>query len=224
MKLVTSSKGYKGIGMNGFIAHSFDKNAKRYSADLYREWAQRLAQQIPEDSDVLEIAPGPGYVAIELAKRTNCRITGLEISETFVSIARANAQQAGVEIDIRQGNASGMLFENEMFDFLLCTSSFKNFSEPVKALQEMYRVLKPRGKAWISDLKRDVSDETIRDFVANTMKVKGLAGIFMRHTFKRILRPRAYTGEQFREMVGQTLFSKTEIKSNAMDFEALLEK
>jgi ubiquinone/menaquinone biosynthesis C-methylase UbiE len=117
-----------------------------------------------------------------------------------------------------------MPFENEKFDFLICTSAFKNFSEPLKALNEMHRVLKRGGKAWISDLRRDVSNETIDNFVSDTMKIKGLAGIFMKYTFKQTLRPRALTGAQFKELVARTPFTKIEITENAMDLEVLLHK
>ena len=137
------SKGYKGAGMDGLIACQYDKIARRYMAELYRTWAQELSEGLAEDSRVLEIAPGPGYLAIELAKRRNVRITGLDVSENFVAIALGNAKRAGVDIDFQQGNASFMPFENEKFDLLMCTSSFKNFSEPLEALNEMYRVLKP---------------------------------------------------------------------------------
>lgn len=160
-----------------------------------------------EEDHVLEIAPGPGNLSIELAKLRNLKIIGLDISETFVAIARRNAHSAGVDVDFRQGNASALLFEKEKFNFLMCTSSFKNFSEPVKALNEMHRVLKPGGKAWISDLRRDVSDETIDSFVNDTMKVKGFGGAFMKYTFKHSLRPRALTAMQFNELVALTPFN-----------------
>lgn len=212
------------MGMDGFIARQYDKTARSSMAELYRTWAQRLSEGLAEGGSVLEIAPGPGYLAIELAKRRNLRITGLDISETFVTIARENAQSAGIDIDFQQGNASAMPFENEKFDFLMCTSSFKNFSEPVKALNEMYRVLKPGRKVWISDLRRDVSDETIDSFVHDTMKVKGLGGAFMKYTFKHTLRPRALTGAQFKELISKTPFTKVEITENAMDLEVLLDK
>ena len=48
-----------------------------------------------------------------------------------------------------------MPFEDNEFDFVLCRAAFKNFSEPVAALREMHRVLKPGGKALIIDLRRD---------------------------------------------------------------------
>jgi len=219
-----SSKGYKGMGMEGFIARQYDKSAQRDMADLYRTWATKLSGGLAEGDKVLEIAPGPGYLAIELAKRRNLKIIGLDISETFVAIARRNAQSAGVNIDFQHGNVSAMPFENEKFDFLMCTSSFKNFSEPIKALNEMYRVLKPGAKAWISDLRRDVSTETIDSFVNDTMKIRGLAGIFMKYTFKHTLRPRALTRAQFKELIAKTPFTKVEITENPMDLEVLLDR
>jgi ubiquinone/menaquinone biosynthesis C-methylase UbiE len=88
---------------------------------------------------VLEIAPGPGYFAIELAKLGDYRITGLDISKTFVKIAKRNAAQANVRMDFHQGNASGMSFKSDSFDFLLCRAAFKNFGAPLGALREMHR-------------------------------------------------------------------------------------
>lgn len=106
----------------------------------------------------------------------------------------------------------------------MCTSSFKNFSEPIKALGEMHRVLKLGGKAWISDLRHDVSDETIDRFVNDTMKVKGFGGAFMKYTFKHSLRPRALTAKQFKELIALTPFNNFEITENAIDLELLLHK
>lgn len=64
-----SSKGHKGIGMDGFIARQYDKTARRYMGDLYRTWAERISEGLAGNANVLEIAPGPGYLAIELARR-----------------------------------------------------------------------------------------------------------------------------------------------------------
>jgi ubiquinone/menaquinone biosynthesis C-methylase UbiE len=217
-------KGYKGMGMEGFIARQYDKSAKRDMAVLYRAWAKKLSQGLAEGASVLEIAPGPGYLSIELAKLLNLNLIGLDISETFVGIARRNAQIAEVDVDFQHGNASAMPFENEKFDFLMCTSSFKNFSEPVKALSEMHRVLQPGGKAWISDLRRDVTNETIDSFVHDTMKARGFGGAFMKYTFKHTLRPRALTAAQFKELIAQTPFTKFEITENSIDLEVLLHK
>ncbi len=80
------------------------------------------------------------------------------------------------------------------------------------------------GKAWIRDMRADVSDGTIREFVGGTMGAKGLPALFMRYTFERLLRPRAYTGGQFRQMAQGTAFLSVEVRDYPMDFEAILRK
>ncbi len=101
---------------------------------------------------VLDVAPGPGFLAIELARVGEFEITGVDISSDFVEIARRNAQEAGVHIDFREGNASYLPLADGSCDFVVCTAAFKNSREPLKALNEMHRVLKPAGSALIIDM------------------------------------------------------------------------
>src|SRR5579864_9095031 len=72
--------------------------------------SQAHRRGLPSGARVLEVAPGPGFFAIELAKLGKYTITGLDISRTFVEIATKNARQAGVTVDFQQGNAAAMPF------------------------------------------------------------------------------------------------------------------
>src|SRR5574341_776718 len=105
--MTTVSKGYKGIGMDGFIARWYARNTLNNLPD-YQKDARKLAATLREGAAVLDVAPGPGYLAIELAKLGRYDVTGLDISATFVKSARANAEAAGVGMDFRQGDASHM--------------------------------------------------------------------------------------------------------------------
>jgi len=80
-------KGYKGWGMEGFIAKWY---AKITLKDLkeFKTLAKRIAENLQDGSNVLELAPGPGYLAIELAKLGNYKIVGLDISKTFVEMRK----------------------------------------------------------------------------------------------------------------------------------------
>jgi ubiquinone/menaquinone biosynthesis C-methylase UbiE len=89
----------------------------------------------------------------------------LDISRTLVKIATENARNAGVKIDFRLGNASAVPFAGESFDFIYCSAAFKNFSEPVKALDEMHRVLRPAGAVVVVDLCKDASLDEIDTYV-----------------------------------------------------------
>ncbi|MGO8789579.1 MAG: class I SAM-dependent methyltransferase [Terriglobia bacterium] len=90
-----SVKAYKGIGMEGWIARWYAANTGKSMED-FRALARRVSSDLAPGSVVLELAPGPGYFAIELAKLSSCQITGLDISKTFLEIARQNAQEAKV--------------------------------------------------------------------------------------------------------------------------------
>lgn len=219
---MTETKAYKGMGMEGLVAKWYATTTGK-SMDDFRTLARKVADELEPESKVLEIAPGPGYFSIELAKRGGYRVTGLDISRTFVEIASRNAAEAKVNIDFRQGNASAMPFGDDTFDFALCRAAFKNFSEPVKAIQEMHRVLKPGGKAVILDLKRDASPREIDQYVDGA-DVGRLNRWIMKATFRGMLLKRAYTRPQFEEMIGRTRFTKVNIFDNGMGFEITLTK
>lgn len=143
--MAAAVKAYRGAGMEGMVAKWYASNTAKSMND-FRAEARRVAGLLPAGARVLEVAPGPGYFAIELARLGGYEITGLDISKTFVEIAQRNATQAGARVEFRGGSASDMPFEAGQFDFLFCRAAFKNFSEPVLALQEMHRVLKPGGR------------------------------------------------------------------------------
>jgi ubiquinone/menaquinone biosynthesis C-methylase UbiE len=217
-----TSKPYRGLGMEGFVAKWY-AGLTRKALDDFRTLARQVADQLPPDADVLEVAPGPGYFAIELAKLGGRRITGLDISQTFVEIARKNAVEADVEVDFRRGNAAGMPFTSDSFDFLLCRAAFKNFSEPLCALREMYRVLKPGGRAVIIDLRKDASNESVAQAV-DEMKLGAVNRILTKATFRHMLLKRAYTKPDFERMISQTGFAKAEIRESLTGLEILLSK
>jgi ubiquinone/menaquinone biosynthesis C-methylase UbiE len=219
---VSTAKPYKGWGMEGAVAKWYAALTKK-SLEDFKALARRTSEQIAPRSSVLEVAPGPGYFAIELAKLGDYQITGLDISETFVTIARENAAKAGVRVDFRRGNASLMPFGDETFDFLLCRAAFKNFSEPERALEEIHRVLKPGGQALIIDLRKDASEESIKQAV-NDMKLGTVNGIITKLTFRYMLLKRAYTKGEFEELISKTEFRTVGIRENLIGLEISLSK
>src|SRR5260370_12345623 len=111
MDQALSIKAYKGLGMEGFTAKWY-ASVTRKSLDDFKTLARRVAGQVPSGSRVLEVAPGPGYFAIELARLGHDHVTGLDISRTFVDIARRNASDARVDVEFRYGNAASMPFDD----------------------------------------------------------------------------------------------------------------
>jgi ubiquinone/menaquinone biosynthesis C-methylase UbiE len=215
------AKAYKGLPMEGMIATWYTRNTGR-DQRRFTDTARLVAECARPGAAVLEVAPGPGYLAIELAKR-GYQVTALDISRSFVRIARENAAKSGVPLDVRLGNASQMPLPDGSFDFIVCVAAFKNFSNPVGAINEMHRVLKLGGTALIVDLRKDATLQDIAAEVRN-MNLSALNAWITRFTFKHGLLRAAYTVEQLRRMAGESRFGRHEITSRGIGLELRLLK
>ena len=208
--------------MEGPIATWYAKNTGR---DLQRfiTVARAVIDRLPDGGDVLEVAPGPGFCAIEIARSGRHSVTGLDISESFVRIASENAQRANVAVAFRHGNASAMPFPDESFDCVVCSAAFKNFSDPLGALNEIHRVLRPGGHASIYDLRKDASREEIADEVQR-MHLSAFNAALTRLTFRFVLLKRAYTRETLMTLVSQSRFGTCALRTDGIGFELQLAK
>jgi ubiquinone/menaquinone biosynthesis C-methylase UbiE len=222
MMQATRDKAYKGVGMEGRVATWYASNTAKDMAE-FRSLADRLAKELPSGSCVLEVAPGPGYLAVELARRGRYEISGLDISKTFVEIATANARKASVRIDFQQGNACAMPFGDDTFDLVVCRAAFKNFSDPIEAMNEMHRVLKPGARALIIDLRKDAPMEAVNAYIKKS-DLGWMNSLIYRLTFRYMLLPRAYTKEEFREMASGSRFAGAEIVESGIGYEITLRK
>jgi len=217
-----SSKPSKGMAMEGIIAKWYAKNTGR--APEQTLIFNKIRNAIPANANILEVAPGPGFLSIEFAKAGRYKVTALEISKTFIEIAQENARRANVHVDFRHGNASAMLFEANYFDFIICVAAFKNFTEPVEAIREMHRVLKPGGKACIMDLRRDISFESINNHIKNDLHIRGLNALFTKLVFRTTLLKNAYTKVEIQNFVSKTDFKQANILEEALGMDIWLEK
>jgi ubiquinone/menaquinone biosynthesis C-methylase UbiE len=222
MALMRFGRRFKDLGITGGFTRWYDKNTRENRIGEMREYAREAKRHLSDNANVLEVAPGPGYFSIELAKMGNFNITGMDISADFVEICKTNAKRENVNVNFVQGNVSAMDFEDHTFDFIFCSAAFKNFKEPVVALREMYRVLKNDGMALIVDMSHDVSKETLAAEAARTSK-PGFERWFQIQVFKSLCKG-AYSKNEFENMIKQTLFQKIEINEGGIGFYIYLYK
>jgi len=220
--MAVTSKPYKGLPMEGIIASWYAKNTGNDVRGT-RKLASSIVDNLKPGARVLEVAPGPGYLAIEIAKMGDYRVAGLDISHSFVRIATENARKASVSVDFRHGDAAHMPFPEESFDFVVCRAAFKNFSDPVGAINEIYRVLGDGGRASIIDLRKDASLADIDEEVAG-MHLSALNAMLTKWTFRNMLLKSAYTREAMEAMVSESRFGKGEILKDGIGFELRLVK
>lgn len=117
---------------------------------LWRRKAVKLARNYAHES-ILDIATGTGDFAIELAKLSPAKITGIDIAEKMLEIGREKVRQKGLsnKIELMEADSENLPFPDNKYD--LATSAFgvRNFENLNKGLSEIYRVLKPGGRILI---------------------------------------------------------------------------
>src|ERR1700691_225493 len=218
-KMTTTVKAYKGMGMEGSTARWYDRTTRKDMPE-FKALAQRIAAAVPAGGAVLEVAPGPGFLSIELARR-GLQVRGVDISKTFVQIAQRNAAADGVEARFELGNAAALPVEDGSVDFVVCRAAFKNFSEPVKGLSEMRRRLRPGGTALLIDMRRDVNVGELKRYV-DGLGVNLLNRWFMMVVFRGMLIKRAYRLQEIRSMAIEAGWTDPRIDSSPVGFEAWL--
>jgi ubiquinone/menaquinone biosynthesis C-methylase UbiE len=208
--------------IEGLMAKWYANNTGEMMKE-YVDLARRVAGELPKGSSVLEVAPGPGYFCIELAKLAPYAITGMDLSRTFVKMATEKAAAAGVQVRFVEGSASNMPFPKDSFDFLLCRAAFKNFAKPVEALQEMERVLKPGGRGLLIDLSREAKPSEVSHAI-DKMELSTVNRFLTKMAFKTMLIRTAYTRAEFEQMFAQTRFAHVDIVGDGMGFEITMRK
>lgn len=111
------------------------------------------------NSNILEVACGPGQLAYELWKALGCSITATDGSPELIEAA-ANRYR-GTPIRFVTENLHNHSGQGE-YDALICKDSFHHFFDPQKAVSEMLSLLKPGGKIYIFDLCRNAQIEEVK--------------------------------------------------------------
>lgn len=105
--------------------------------------------QIPENSTVLDVGCGTGISTFQLMQRVQGRgkFHGIDISKKMLDLARARAAHLGyANVDFSKGDAEQLDFPEFSFDLVISNQSFLFFPDKQRALNEVFRVLKPTGQ------------------------------------------------------------------------------
>ena len=219
--MTSTTKAYKGMGMEGSVARWYDRTTRKAMPEI-QALAAQIGTMLPPAATVLEVAPGPGFLSIELAKR-GLHVRAVDISKTFVQIARRNATADGVEVRFDLGNAAALPVDDVSVDFVVCRAAFKNFTQPVKALAEMRRILRPGGTALLIDMRREVPLAEIKRYV-DGLGVSWLNRWFMMLTFSLVLIKRAYPLPEIHRMAAEAGWTDPRIETTSLGFAAWMTK
>jgi|1186.fasta_scaffold10376_2 ubiquinone/menaquinone biosynthesis C-methylase UbiE len=123
-------------------APRYDRQMSFYDRVLFaggREWACSQAK-----GDTLEIAVGTGRNFEHYPP--GVRLTGVELSDEMLAIARTHAAAVGLDIDLRQGDAQALELPDDSFDTVVITFALCTIPDDRAAVREARRVLRPGGR------------------------------------------------------------------------------
>jgi ubiquinone/menaquinone biosynthesis C-methylase UbiE len=140
---------YVGRRSDLWLAHMSERRAD--------ESAAFLLPYLRPGMRVLDCGCGPGSITIGLARIVEPgHVTGVDVSEQHIRLANERAaDERAPNVQFEVGNVYHLTFPNQSFDAVLARAVLEHLTEPVKALREMHRVLKPGGVIGVADADWD---------------------------------------------------------------------
>lgn len=134
--------------LNHFLSFSIDR--------LWRKRAVRIISQTHKRPAILDVATGTGDLAIAAIRLDPSKITGIDISKKMLEIGRVKIQKKGLSsrIELIQADSENIPFEENVFDVAMVAFGVRNFSDPVKGLSEMRRVLRNGGMIMVLEFSK----------------------------------------------------------------------
>ena len=145
-------------GVFDSVASKYDVMNDVMSGGLHRAWKAYtvMVANVGEDSQVLDIAGGTGDLALAFAKKIGKtgRVVHSDINEAMLRTGRDRLVNAGVHLPTMVCDAEKLPYADGVFDVVTVAFGLRNMTHKDKALAEMCRVLKPRGKLLVLEFSR----------------------------------------------------------------------
>ena len=134
--------------LNHFLSFGIDMS--------WRKKAVRIMSGKYKNPEILDVATGTADLAIAASKLAPKRITGIDISENMLAIGRKKILRKGLSelIHLYEGDSEKINFSDNTFDIVMVAFGVRNFSDTVKGLNEMHRVLKPGGMIMVLEFSK----------------------------------------------------------------------
>ncbi len=124
------------------------------SVQTVKDWESTINNLVSHVSGknlkAIDVGTGPGQLAFYLAQ-AGFDTTGIDISPGMIARAGRKAEELGLRIDFRTGDAENLPFEDNTFDVVVTRNLVWTLPNPQAATREWHRILKPGGRIIISD-------------------------------------------------------------------------
>ncbi|MFS0786806.1 demethylmenaquinone methyltransferase [Shouchella sp. 1P09AA] len=133
------------------IHKRYDMMNSVISLQRHKAWRKdtmtRMA--VKENSSALDVCCGTADWSISLSEAVGDggKVVGLDFSENMLLVGKEKVEQQNIKnVELIQGNAMELPFENDTFDYVTIGFGLRNVPDYMQVLKEMVRVTKPGGK------------------------------------------------------------------------------
>ena len=143
------------------IAPTYDKLNHILSLNVDKSWRRKAVKRLKKslanvsNPKILDVACGTADSTIQIAKSIeNTEISGIDISDGMLKIGEEKVEQQGLSdrISFFKSQAENIDFQDNTFDAVFVAFGVRNFSDRMKGLGEIMRVLKPNGTLMVLEL------------------------------------------------------------------------
>jgi ubiquinone/menaquinone biosynthesis C-methylase UbiE len=148
---------FEGIEPPGLVrAYDFISRTPQFT--LLRLLVVSQLKRYHPSGHLVDIGCGPGYLLGVIGRRfRRLHLMGIDISQTMIEAAHRSLAHRGLgdRVAFRQGDIERLPLQGNSVDFVVSTFSLHHWTNPLEALREVHRVLKPKGQFLLFDLRRD---------------------------------------------------------------------
>ncbi len=162
------------------IRHHWDRRAGTFdeeaghgllSDEQRKAWHDLLSRLVgPAPQRVLDVGCGTGFLALRLAELGHI-VTGVDLSGQMIAQARGKAEQAGLEIEFRVGDAADLDGAGEAYDLVVARHVIWNLPDPERGAAEWLRVLRPGGRLLLVEGKWADNEALARSYSRPTERL-----------------------------------------------------
>lgn len=135
------------------ISENYDTANDAMTFGLARLWRKRLVKwsEAKRGDSVLDCATGTGDLALEFKRAVGPkgRVVGSDFCADMLKFAPNKANRKKLHVDFEQADVLALPYKNGEFDIASIAYGIRNVADPMRAFQEMARVVKPSGKVMI---------------------------------------------------------------------------
>ncbi|MDY6777698.1 MAG: class I SAM-dependent methyltransferase [Candidatus Nanohaloarchaea archaeon] len=182
---------------------TYARLAEVYGGEYYEEVAEDVASELDDRGidRMLDAGTGPGFLPRAITERQDVTVDAVDITRDLLLYGRG--PEGRNSINFVTGDIHHLPLQDEQYPFVTCTGVLHMLDEPVRAVDELYRVMDEEAEAWIFDPAVLQYDGEVSDHLSSEEQEVWDA---FKQNLTEEKRPETYSREEARAIMSASQF------------------